>query len=104
MLRRASSNEETYSDGRESMIESVRCTTTSWGVLAPNCRVWVVGEYSIPKFLKTEEDVAQRAVVREELDLAGAVEENVVVYCTLTWPLSRRIAVLRTSELLQAFL
>jgi hypothetical protein len=84
MLRRASSNEETYNDGRESMIESVRCTTTSWQVLAPNCKVWVVGEYSIPKFLKAEEDVPQRAVVCEELDLAGAVEENIVVYYILT--------------------
>jgi hypothetical protein len=29
MLRKASSNEETYSDGRDRMIESVKCTTTS---------------------------------------------------------------------------
>jgi hypothetical protein len=70
------------------MIESVKCMTTSWKVLAPNCKPWVVGEYSIPKFLKTEEDIPQRSVVCEELDLAGAVEENIIVYCTLVLPLS----------------
>jgi hypothetical protein len=79
MLRRASSNEETYNDGRESMMESVRCTTTSCKVLAPNCKLWVVGEYSIPKFLEAEEDVPQRCVVCEELDLAGAVKEDIVI-------------------------
>lgn len=37
------------------------------------------GEYSVPEFLEAEEDVAERGVVREKLDLAGAVEEDVVV-------------------------
>jgi hypothetical protein len=37
------------------------------------------GEYSVPQFLKAEEDVAQGGVVCEELDLAGAVKEDVVI-------------------------
>jgi hypothetical protein len=36
-------------------------------------------EYSVPKFLEAEEDVAQRGMVGEEFDLAGAVEEDVVI-------------------------
>lgn len=59
MLRRARSNDETYREGRESMMESVKCTTTSWSRLALGYRPWVVGEYSIPQFLKAEEDVPQ---------------------------------------------
>jgi hypothetical protein len=51
MLRNARSKEETYSDGRERTIESVKCTTTSCERLALNCEPWVVGEYSIPEFL-----------------------------------------------------
>jgi hypothetical protein len=39
----------------------------------------VVGEYSIPKFLKAEEDIPQGAVVSEELDLTWAIEKNIVV-------------------------
>jgi hypothetical protein len=56
------------------MIESVKCTTTSYVGLA--CCRWqrVVGEYSIPEFLKAKEDVPQRAVVCEELDLARTIE------------------------------
>ena len=61
------------------MIESVKCTTTSWRVLASHCRYWVVGEYSIPKFLEAEEDVAQRRVRCEELDLPRAVKEYIVI-------------------------
>jgi hypothetical protein len=30
MLRKASSSDDTYSEGRDSTIESVRCTTTSY--------------------------------------------------------------------------
>jgi hypothetical protein len=59
MLRRARSSDETYSEGRERMIESVKCTTTSWRMLASHYRYWAVGEYSIPKFLEAEENVAQ---------------------------------------------
>lgn len=36
-------------------------------------------EYSVPKLLKAEEDVPQGSVMREELDLAGAVEQDVVI-------------------------
>ena len=36
--------------------------------------------YSVPKLLEAEEDVPQRSVMREELDLAGAVEQDVVIY------------------------
>jgi hypothetical protein len=35
---------------------------------------------SVPELLKTEEDVAERAVMREELYLARAIKNNVVVY------------------------
>ena len=72
------------------------------GVLAFSCQLWVVGEYSIPKFLKPEEDVPQRCVVCKELDLAGAVEEDIVVYQILTY-LPSLLRVLRTPEFLQAF-
>ena len=34
---------------------------------------------SVPQFLQPEEDVAQAVVVREQLDLARAVEQDVVV-------------------------
>jgi hypothetical protein len=47
--------------------------------LAWCCWQWVVGEYSIPKFLKAKEDVSQRAMVREELDLSRAVKQNIVI-------------------------
>ena len=47
--------------------------------LASRCRPRVVGEYSIPKFLKAKEYVPQRAVVSEELDLARAVEYHVLI-------------------------
>jgi hypothetical protein len=57
MLRSASSNEDTYSDGRERTIESVRCKTTSCNGLAWCYGQRVVGEYSIPKFLKAKENV-----------------------------------------------
>ena len=59
MLRRASSSEDTYNDGRERIIESVKCTTTSWRGLASCYKPWVEAEYSIPEFLKAKEDVAQ---------------------------------------------
>lgn len=37
------------------------------------------GEYSVPQFLKAKEDVAEGGVVSEELDLAGTVEEDIVI-------------------------
>lgn len=37
------------------------------------------GQYSIPNFLEAEEDVPQRAVMCEELDLARAVKQNIVI-------------------------
>jgi hypothetical protein len=63
------------------------------------------GQYSIPDFLEAEEDVPQRAMMCEELDLSGAVEEDVVVcgcisICSASVGVS---ALVRTSELLQAF-
>jgi hypothetical protein len=72
--------------------------------LAWCCWQWVVGEYSIPKFLKAKEDVSQRAMVREELDLSRTVEQNIVICANVnTRSLSCEV-LLRTSEFLQAFL
>lgn len=34
---------------------------------------------SVPKVLETEEDIAKRGMVREEFDLAGTVEKDIVV-------------------------
>jgi len=48
-------------------------------LLASSCKAWVVGEYSIPQFMKAEEDVPQRPMVREEFDLAWTVKQNVVI-------------------------
>jgi hypothetical protein len=35
---------------------------------------------SVPELLKTEEDVAERAVVGEEFNLTRTIKDNVVVY------------------------
>jgi hypothetical protein len=35
---------------------------------------------SVPELLKTEEDVAERAVVGEEFNLTRAIKDNVVIY------------------------
>lgn len=58
MLRKASKRDETYKDGRDSTMESVKCTTTSCTELVSSCKLRVEGEYSIPKFLKTKEDIS----------------------------------------------
>jgi hypothetical protein len=59
------------------------------------------GHYSIPEFLEAEEDVPQRAMMCEELDLSGAVEEDVFV-CLTSAPCRAGIIVwLRTSQFLQ---
>jgi hypothetical protein len=62
------------------------------------------GQYSIPKFLKAEEDVAQRAVMCEELDLSRAIKENVVICHAINIISFSFSMLLRTSELFQAFL
>lgn len=59
MLRKANKREETYRDGLDRMTESVKCTTTSYEKSGLCCKPWAMGEYSIPEFLKAEEDVAQ---------------------------------------------
>ena len=62
------------------------------------------GHYSIPKFLKAEEDIPQRAMMCEELDLSGAVKENIFVYMTSAWCWVDKHIRLRTSEFLQVLL
>jgi hypothetical protein len=63
-----------------------------------------VGEYSIPKFLKAKEDVSQRAMVCEELNLSRTVEQNIVIYMDISTCFLSFVLLLRTSEFLQAFL
>lgn len=36
---------------------------------------------SVPKFLQAEEDISQRRMVREEFDLARAIEEYIIICC-----------------------
>ena len=86
------------------MIESVKCTTTSCAMLACCCTHWVVGEYSIPKFLEAKEDIAQRRVRGKELDLPRAVKEYIVICDCSASPLHLQNHGLRTSELLQSLL
>lgn len=36
--------------------------------------------YSVSHFLNSHEDLPQRPVMREELDLAGAIEKNIILF------------------------
>ena len=118
MARRLSSSVDRYSDGCVRQNESARFRATSWRreVMLVRARKegrkGAVGADSIPELLDPEEDVAQRGVVREQLDLAGAVKEHVIVYIRQRASASffkspsrfhdaRRVAVRQTLESLQ---
>ena len=86
------------------MIESVKCTTTSWALLAKYFTHRVVGEYSIPKLLEAEEDVAQRRMRCEQLDLPRTVKQDIVICDYSASLLLIHCCGVRTSELFQPFL
>jgi hypothetical protein len=89
MLRKARRRAEMYMDGCVSTYESVRCSTTSYNKFSVSTQsgtqqLGVVTHQgradSVPELLKTEEDISERAMMREKLDLAWAVEDNIIIY------------------------
>lgn len=46
--------------------------------------------YSVSQFLNSHEDLPQRTVMREELDLAGAIEKNIIFFKNPPHPATRQ--------------
>lgn len=46
--------------------------------------------YSVSHFLNSHEDLPQRPMMREELDLAGAIEKYIILFKTPPYPATRQ--------------
>lgn len=76
-----------YMDGRVRLYESTRWITInlksqfffSSSSSFAGQREGSVGAHSIPEFLNPEEDIPQRRMMREDLDLTGTIEDDIIL-------------------------